>query len=228
MQGAFVHLELHTDDTNSAKAFYHDLFGWSYNDLPMGDAVYTMIASPQQPGAGMQVKGMPDAPTMWLPYVTVDSVHDTVSRARASGAEIIVEYMEAPGFGAGAILRDPTGAAFGIWKAEAPPSPSSSNGAAKKASKKKAAKTAAPAKAAAPAPAAKKTSKKAAKTAAPAKAPAPAPAAKKASKKPAKAPAKKAAPAPAAKKPAKKAAKKGAPAPAPAPAAGKAKKGSKR
>jgi uncharacterized protein len=191
MQGAFVHLELHTDDTSLAKAFYRDLFGWNYNDVPQGDAIYTMVASPQQPGAGMQHKGMPDAPTMWLPYVTVDSVQDTVARARTAGAEIIVEYMEAPGFGAGAILRDPTGAAFGIWKSEAAPSAAEdeSPAPAKKASKKKAAK----------APAAKTTSKKAPaakKAAKPAK-----PAAKKAAKK-AKPAAKKAA------KPAKPAAKK--------------------
>ncbi|HWB80336.1 MAG TPA: VOC family protein [Nannocystaceae bacterium] len=187
MQGAFVHLELHTDDTSLAKAFYQDLFGWSYNDVPQGDALYTMIASPQQPGAGMQHKGMPDAPTMWLPYVTVDSVHDTVSRARTAGAEIIVEYMEAPGFGAGAILRDPTGAAFGIWKAEAPPADAPAP-AAKTSSKKKASK-----------PAAKKAAKKPAK-----------PAAKKAAKKPApKKPAAKKAAKPA-KPAAKKAGKKGA------------------
>jgi uncharacterized protein len=204
MQGAFVHLELHTDDTSLAKAFYQDLFGWNYNDVPQGDAIYTMVASPQQPGAGMQHKGMPDAPTMWLPYVTVDSVQSTVSRARAAGAEIIVEYMEAPGFGAGAILRDPTGAAFGIWKSEGPPSGGDEKPVAQKASKKKASKPAAPKPAAkksakkpaapAPKPAAKKSAKKPA-------APAPKPAAKKSAKKPA---------APAAKPTAKKAGKKGA------------------
>ena len=196
MQGAFVHLELHTDDTGLAKAFYQDLFGWNYNDVPQGDAIYTMIASPQQPGAGMQHKGMPDAPTMWLPYVTVDSVHDTVSRARTAGAEIIVEYMEAPGFGAGAILRDPTGAAFGIWKSEAPAVEAPAE---PKASKKKASKPAAKK------PAAKKATKPAAKKAAKAKKPAAKkPAAKKpAAKKPAAKPAK-----PAAKKPGKKGAKR--------------------
>lgn len=195
MQGAFVHLELHTDDTNLAKAFYQDLFGWNYNDVPQGDAIYTMIASPQQPGAGMQHKGMPDAPTMWLPYVTVDSVHDTVSRARTAGAEIIVEYMEAPGFGAGAILRDPTGAAFGIWKSEGPPADapapaaktsSKPKPAAKKAAKKPAAKQPAAKKSAAKKPAAKTpAAKKAAKPAKPAAKPAK-PAAKKAGKKGAK------------------------------------------
>lgn len=217
MQGAFVHLELHTDDTNVAKAFYQDLFGWNYNDVPQGDAIYTMVASPQQPGAGMQHKGMPDAPTMWLPYVTVDSVQGTVSRARAAGAEIIVEYMEAPGFGAGAILRDPTGAAFGIWKSEGAPIEAPEPApAAKKAGKKKASKSEpapAPAAKQASKPAAKKASKPAAKTPA-AKTPAPAaakkaakpaaPAAKKASKKTAKVEA------PARKPAAKKAGKKGA------------------
>ncbi|MBC8070857.1 MAG: hypothetical protein IAG13_21195 [Deltaproteobacteria bacterium] len=165
MPGAFVHLELHTDDTLNAKAFYKELFGWDYNDVPMGDAVYTMVASSQVPGAGMQHKGMPDAPTMWLPYITVDSVPRSVARARELGAEVIVDFMEAPGFGAGAILRDPTGATFGIWAAEMPAggvddAPSDGASARPKAAKKSA-KPSAPAE---PAATSKKAGKKVAKT----------------------------------------------------------------
>lgn len=200
MQGAFVHLELHTDDTAAAKAFYAELFGWNYTDVPMGDSSYVMIATPKDPGGGMQLKGMPDQPTMWLPYITVNDVRGTVAKARAAGAEVIVEYMEAPGFGAGAIMRDPTGAAFGIWKGEM--ADAAADGGSKPADKggKKA-----------PKKAGKKAGKKASKQAEPEPAPAPAPA-----------PAPKAAEKPAGKKAGKKAAKK-ADAPAPAPAAKPAK-----
>jgi predicted enzyme related to lactoylglutathione lyase len=214
MPGAFVHLELHTDDTHGAKAFYQELFGWSYNDVPMGDAIYTMVASPNVPGAGMQHKGLPDAPTMWLPYLTVDDVQHSVARARELGAEVIVEFMEAPGFGAGAILRDPTGATFGIWKSEAPAAVEPAAAPAK--ASKKPAKTITKPAAPAPAPTPPKASKKPAKPTAPAPAPTPPKASKKVAKPaPAKpAPAK---PGPAKPGPAKPAAAKPAPAkPAPA------------
>ena len=197
MQGAFVHLELHTDDTAAAKAFYAELFGWNYTDVPMGDSTYTMIATSKEPGGGMQYKGMPDAPTMWLPYITVEDVHETVAKARSAGAEVIVEYMEAPGFGAGAIMRDPTGATFGVWRAfqmaAEPPAPVKAEKPAKAPKPAKPAKAEKPAKVEAPAKAekpaaktsAKKVAAKAEKTPAkPEKAPAK-PVAKKAAAKPA-------------------------------------------
>lgn len=233
MQGAFVHLELHSDEISAAKAFYARLFGWSYTDIPMGESVYTMIGTPREPGAGMQLRGMPDAPSMWLPYITVHDVRATVVKARDAGAEVIVEYMEAPGFGAGAILRDPTGATFGVWKGEGADTGASDSGggAAKKSGKKSAKKSAnaeAPAKAEPPKPAkadAPKPGKKAAKAIRPAPAPvkadAPKPS-KKAAKatRPAPAPTPtKAAPAKPAKPEAPARAKKAAKATKPAPAA---------
>src|SRR5258705_12209869 len=51
--------DLATSDQAAAKSFYGDLFGWSFNDLPVGDGVFYSMAtlkgdnvaaiSPQQP-----------------------------------------------------------------------------------------------------------------------------------------------------------------------------------
>ena len=54
---------------------------------------------------------------MWLPYVLVDSVDQTIQKARELGATIIVEKMPIPEMGAFGIFIDPSGATLGVWEA---------------------------------------------------------------------------------------------------------------
>ena len=163
--GGFVHLELNTDNVKKAKTFYTKLFGWQTQDMEMGGPEpYTMLQG-LQPGGALSKKPMPEAPTMWLPYIAVDDVKKTVAAAEKSGGKAVNPYFEVPGFGEGAVLIDPTGAAFGIWHGT-----SGGNGAqaaeveaapaAKKAGKKKAAKKSAAKKSAAKKAPSKKTGKK--------------------------------------------------------------------
>ena len=95
MANPFVHVELHTGDPAKAKAFYSKLFGWKLKDMPMGPGMtYTMLDSGKPPGGGMQQKPMPDAPTLWLPYVEVADVKhlaDITAALRATPAINAVE-----------------------------------------------------------------------------------------------------------------------------------------
>jgi hypothetical protein len=112
MPNAFAHIELNTDDVAKAKKFYKGLFQWKLG--AMGPD-YTMIDVGKGTGGGMQRKPMPEAPTMWLPYVQVDDVKKTVAKARKLGAEIQVEYMDIGEMGAIGVFTDPSGAAIGVW-----------------------------------------------------------------------------------------------------------------
>ena len=203
MNRAFVHLELNTDDIEGARAFYRQVLGWDFKDVPVAGQKYLQIAVPHPPHGGIQVKPHAKMPSHWMPYVGVDDVRAAVRRARSAGAKIVADTTEVSGYGALAIITDPTGATFGVWEQERPEKKAAANkpaakkpaakkatkkAAAKKATKKKSAKKKAAAK---KKPAAKKATKK--------------PAAKKASKKPT---AKKATKKPAAKKSAKKKASK--------------------
>jgi predicted enzyme related to lactoylglutathione lyase len=67
-------------------------------------------------GGGMQKKPMAEAPTMWLPYVEVDDVKETIAKARKAGATIFVEYESIGEMGAIGVFGDPTGAALGVWE----------------------------------------------------------------------------------------------------------------
>ena len=189
MPNSFAHIELTTDDLKSAHKFYSKVFAWKLNELPGMN--YTMIDvgnGQQGAGGGMQAKPMPEASTGWMPYVQVESVKATLTKAAKAGATVTLPFTEIGEMGAIGVFKDPQGCAIGVWEAKAGAAPAEA--------------PAPPAEKPAPAPAKKAAAKKATapakKTAAPAKKAAPAPA-----KKAAPAPAKKAAPAPAKKAPAK-------------------------
>ncbi len=120
MANGFVHIELGTDDIAKAKKFYKSLFDWKLADVA-GD--YTLIdVGKTGAGGGMMKKQTPEQPTMWLPYIEVDSVKKTVAKAKKAGATAMVEYMPIGDMGAIGVLMDPAGAAFGVWeKSKTPP-----------------------------------------------------------------------------------------------------------
>ncbi|MDX2023459.1 MAG: VOC family protein [Deltaproteobacteria bacterium] len=170
MPNAFAHIELNTDDLEKAKKFYGAIFGWKLSDMP-GPMPYTMIDVQDGTGGGMQTKQSPEMPSAWLPYVTVDSVKDTLAKAAKAGAQIALDYMPIGDMGAIGVFVDPSGASLGVWEAAKPATPPAKKPPAAKTAAKTAAKATKAAKPAAKPPA------KAAKASKATKAP-PAPAAK--------------------------------------------------
>src|SRR5690349_16119298 len=108
MPNSFAHIELTTSDLKKAKAFYKKLFDWKLTDMPMGDGPpYTMIAAGSGPGGGMQAQPMPEAPVTWLPYVEVDDVEASLTKAVKSGAKIMLPTHDIGKNGIIGIFMDP-------------------------------------------------------------------------------------------------------------------------
>ena len=117
MANPFVHVELNTTDISAAKKFYGSLFGWSLQDVPMGNGhTYTMINVGEGTGGGMQPHPVKGAPSGWLSYVTVDDLKASTEKARKLGAKVMQEPMEVMGMGSLSVIVDPTGAALGLWQ----------------------------------------------------------------------------------------------------------------
>jgi uncharacterized protein len=117
MSNEFCHIELHTSDVEKAKAFFGSLLSWDLQDMEMGDAQYTMIGvGGDGTGGGMMQKPHPDAPTAWLPYVLVDDIDAKTAKVQELGGEVIQEKTEVPEFGWMVVIKDPTGAALGLWE----------------------------------------------------------------------------------------------------------------
>ena len=120
--GTFCWVELGTTDSEAAKEFYTELFGWSFNDSPVGPGmVYTMLklngkdlgALYQMP-AEMTSQGIPPN---WLSYVSVASADEAAAKAKELGATLMKEPFDVMDVGRMAVVQDPTGAVFALWEA---------------------------------------------------------------------------------------------------------------
>ena len=119
--GRFCWVELDTSDFEAAKKFYGALLGWSVAEMPMASgAGYGMASVDGKTVAGMMAL-TPDmkkmgVPPNWLSYVAVDDIDAATTQAEALGGEVAVPPTT---FGPGkfAVLKDPTGATFALWRA---------------------------------------------------------------------------------------------------------------
>ncbi len=135
MANGFVHLELSTDNENAAKKFYKKIFDWKITDNKAMQ--YAMIdAGKKAVGGGITRKMMADQPTAWLPYVEVESVKKTISKAAKAGANVVVPFQSIGEMGAIGVFVDPTGATIGVWETAPKAAKKPAKKAKKKASKK--------------------------------------------------------------------------------------------
>jgi len=120
-QGTPNWVDLPTSDQAAAKAFYAGLFGWTYDDQPMGEGqVYSMavlgghqVAISSQPPE-MAAAG---APPMWNTYLAVDSVDDATAKVEAAGGKVAMAPFDVMDAGRMSFVMDPSGAPVALWQA---------------------------------------------------------------------------------------------------------------
>jgi uncharacterized protein len=118
-QGVFVWDELMTSDPEAATRFYGEVFGWTSRAMDMGEmGTYTLFSRGEDDDVGgcMRMPEGMQAPPHWLVYVGVDDVDATAARAKELGATLFVEPTDIPEVGRFAIVQDPAGAVFGLFK----------------------------------------------------------------------------------------------------------------
>ena len=119
--GTFCWVELGTTNGEAAKKFYTELFGWDFNDNPIGpDMVYTMLTLGGK-DVGALYKMSPEMtsqgiPPHWLSYVSVASVDETANKAKSLGGTLMKEAFDVFDVGRMAVVQDPTGAVFALWQ----------------------------------------------------------------------------------------------------------------
>jgi uncharacterized protein len=117
--GTFSWVDLQTSDQEAAKAFYSDLFGWEYDEIPVGDrATYAMAKLQDDSVAaigGLQGEG---TPAHWNCYVTVADTDASAARAAELGATLLAEPFDVFDAGRMAALQDPQGAVLSVWQAK--------------------------------------------------------------------------------------------------------------
>ncbi|HYP22042.1 MAG TPA: VOC family protein [Actinomycetota bacterium] len=120
--GTFSWVELSTTDTEAAKTFYSQLFGWDTEDAPVPGGVYTMckkgdafVGAIQKLQDEMASQGHPP---FWMSYVSVDSVDKTAAQVEELGGKILAPPFDVMDAGRMAVVQDPGKAALAIWEAK--------------------------------------------------------------------------------------------------------------
>jgi predicted enzyme related to lactoylglutathione lyase len=117
-RGRFVWQELMTDDTAAASAFYTKLLGW-HTKGSGGDPAYTEVLAGSTPVGGLW-KTPEGAKSMWMPYIGVDQVDESVKEIEGLGGKVIRPANDIPNVGRFAVVSDPQGAVFAVFTANPP------------------------------------------------------------------------------------------------------------
>jgi uncharacterized protein len=113
-----VHLELHTGDLASARAFYAGLCDWRQERIDVRGSSYLALELGRAFGGGI-VECEARRP-LWLPYVEVPDVREATERARDLGASVLLEPREGPAGWRG-VVAAPAAGELAFWQPKSPP-----------------------------------------------------------------------------------------------------------
>ncbi|MBA2608466.1 MAG: VOC family protein [Actinobacteria bacterium] len=117
--GALCWNELNTRNLDAAKAFYTDVFGWSWSD----NSEYGEFKVGDRGVGGAMPMGdnhPPEVPEHWLVYFAVDDINEAVAKVKELGGTTMTEPFEAVGVGQMAVALDPHQAAFAVIQLNEP------------------------------------------------------------------------------------------------------------
>jgi uncharacterized protein len=114
-------VDLATSDPAGAKEFYGGLFGWEYEDRPMGEgAVYSMAKHRGRNAAAISPQQSQEAaqgiPPHWNVYVTVEDVDATAGSVGEAGGNLLAPPFDVFDAGRMAVVADPAGAVLCLWQ----------------------------------------------------------------------------------------------------------------
>ena len=115
---AFCWADLSTPDPQRGAKFYSDLFGWTMEKTPNDPSGYLHIKHGDHYIGGIPPAEHrnPQAPAHWLIYIQVADVDATAAKAQQSGGKVLMPANKMEGVGTWAILADPQGAVFAVFK----------------------------------------------------------------------------------------------------------------
>jgi predicted enzyme related to lactoylglutathione lyase len=116
--GRYVWFDLRTTDVPRAKDFYSDVVGWKTTRWPGGD--YEMWSAGDAQVGGLEEEAPEERqaglPPRWLAYIGASDVDATAKSAQELGGKVLVPPKDIPDVGRFAVLADPQGAEFAVFK----------------------------------------------------------------------------------------------------------------
>jgi predicted enzyme related to lactoylglutathione lyase len=118
--GKFVWFEHWTADAKQAektKAFYSDLFGWTFAEQEVGGNKFTAIMLGDKPiGLLMSSDKVGKKKALWMGYISTADVDQATNAAKTAGGTVLVEPTDMEGVGRYSVVSDKAGAIYGLVK----------------------------------------------------------------------------------------------------------------
>ena len=108
--------EAAVDDPDGARAFYGQVFGFHFDEMPESGG-YTTFATDDRPLGGLGGH-QPGSPKGWTACFSVSSVDGAVSKVESAGGKVTMAAMDTS-FGRFAVVEDPWGAPFSVMESTA-------------------------------------------------------------------------------------------------------------
>jgi predicted enzyme related to lactoylglutathione lyase len=123
--GDFIWYELITPDTKASQEFYSKVLGWQFEDSGQEGMDYQIVLAPEggyeEPKhvaglMGMDPNQLPMGKPMWLGYIGVDDVDQSVAQIEMVGGTVCMPAMDIPNVGRIAMVSDPQGVPFYVMR----------------------------------------------------------------------------------------------------------------
>lgn len=120
--GSMAWNELFTRNVDRAGKFYIDTIGWTTESVNMGKmGTYTLfnLANDKKNNKGGMMPIAPDmksVPPHWLAYIAVADCDASAKKVTSLGGKVMMDPMDIPNIGRFAIVQDPQGATFALYK----------------------------------------------------------------------------------------------------------------
>lgn len=114
--GDITHTEIPVSDIAKATEFYSDLFGWKIAEMP-GYEGYPMWQNPNGAGGGA-LTDREEGFTQPRSVIEVDSIDETIAKAEARGASVLIPKGNISETSWWAVILDPDGNQIGLFEGE--------------------------------------------------------------------------------------------------------------
>ncbi len=121
-RAGFVWHELMSTDPKQSQDFYLEVADVSVTPMGEDSDSYQMLLAGGEPVGGLAgpVPGQEGWPSggpeaHWIAYFGVQDVDQAARTAEELGGNVLLPPVDVPGMGRAAVLRDPQGAAFGVF-----------------------------------------------------------------------------------------------------------------
>jgi predicted enzyme related to lactoylglutathione lyase len=116
LHGKLVWYELVSSDTARSKAFHADLLGWTIEPQEMAGLKFELAKAGSKEVATIRQADDKKAKSHWVPFVSVPDVDAAVAAALQNKGKVVKAAADVPDIGRYAIVSDPNGAQFALFK----------------------------------------------------------------------------------------------------------------